>query len=46
MVLIGVWAFATFAIAAAGGLFRGRAPTEDLPQTRHPRTQIGDDGGA
>lgn len=46
MVVIGIWAFATFAIAAAGGPFRAREPGKDLPQTRHPRTQIGDDGEA
>ena len=38
--LFGFWAFATFAIAAAGGLFRGRQRVRDLPETRHRRTEI------
>lgn len=42
--LVGFWAFATFAIAAAGGLFRGRERARErargLPETRHRRTEI------
>lgn len=38
--LFGVWAFAAFTIAAAGGLFRRRGRTWVMPKTRHRRTEI------
>ena len=42
-ILMGIWAFASFSVAAAGGLFRGRDRGRGLPETRHPRTRIADE---
>ena len=43
-ILLGVWVVATFAIAAVCELLRVRRPSRGLPQTRHPRTQVRDEG--